>query len=62
MPESKNRMIAVGAADEKISFIDVERNETATVCSCHYRGVKTLAVSNKNPTLLWSGAEDCTVR
>ncbi|KAK2710929.1 WD and tetratricopeptide repeats protein 1-like isoform X2 [Artemia franciscana] len=62
MPESGNRMIAAGAGDSKISLIDAERNETVIVCSCHLSRVKKLAVSNAHPTILWSGAEDGTVR
>lgn len=61
MPQSQNRIVATGAADCKITLVDLEAENTLHVFSNHKSRVKRLAVAEDEPHLLFSASEDGTV-
>lgn len=62
MPKSGDSLIATGAADCRIRTHDLEMKETTSVCTCHSNRVKRLATAPNIPNMLWSSAEDGTIR
>jgi len=61
MPRSLNRVLATGAADTKITVLDIESTNTLHVFTNHKGRVKRLAVAEDEPHLLFSAGEDGTV-
>ena len=58
LPNSRDSIIASGAADSKVLVHDVESRETTMVCCCHLGRVKRLAVAPNVPNMFWSAGED----
>lgn len=58
LPESDDHLLATGAADAKVTVVDVEQKETVNVFSCHIGRVKRLAVAPGLPAVFWSAGED----
>ena len=61
MPQSGYRLVATGAADSKITLVDLEAKNTLHVFTNHKNRVKRLAVAEDEPHLLFSACEDGTV-
>ena len=53
--------MATGAADSKITLVDLEAKNTLHVFTNHKNRVKRLAVAEDEPHLLFSACEDGTV-
>lgn len=61
MPQNDNRLLATGAADSKVTLVDLEAESTLHVFTNHKSRVKKLAVAEDEPHLLFSASEDGTV-
>lgn len=62
MPRTSDTKIVTGAADCKISGIDVVTKDTVYVCNCARSRIKRIAVAPDVPDLFWSASEDGIIR
>lgn len=62
IPMSGDHLVASGAADFQVRLHDFSKGEVARIWNCHRARVKRLDVAPGEPSLLWSCAEDGTVR
>ncbi|XP_065202390.1 WD and tetratricopeptide repeats protein 1 isoform X2 [Planococcus citri] len=62
MPHTNDTKIVTGAADCKISGIDVVTKDTVYVCNCARSRIKRIAVAPDVPDLFWSASEDGIIR
>lgn len=58
MPHSNDRLVATGAADGKITLVDIECMETLNIITAPKGRVKRLAVTPCEPHMLYSASED----
>ena len=61
MPRTQNRIVASGAADNKIQVHDLEAGVTLESYKKHTYRVKRMEVTPACPNLLWSASEDGTI-
>ena len=62
LPGSEESLVASGAGDCKVCVVSPETGALVKTVTGHQSRVKRLAVAQDSPGIVWSGAEDGTVR